>query len=154
MEPNIIQKEIKVLVASEDHIGAKHLIDFLAEKGVMGRTVLGAAELKEVMFQWRPNFILIDLMYPELNALMFLKTLKQNEKLSEYECGSEPSDSAIRQPFTIHFYIVGILYLIFDVEIRILMPIPSMLFNSFKNIIFLVNNIFLLILLLGIIYEL
>ena len=47
---------------------------------------------------------------------------KQNEKLSEYECGFEPFDNATRQPFTIHFYIIGILFLIFDVEIALLFP--------------------------------
>ena len=50
------------------------------------------------------------------------RTLKPVEKVSEYECGFEPFDSAIRQPFTIHFYIVGILFLIFDVEIALLFP--------------------------------
>jgi len=47
---------------------------------------------------------------------------KSIEALSEYECGFEPSDSATRQPFTVHFYIVGILSLIFDVEIALLFP--------------------------------
>ena len=50
------------------------------------------------------------------------RTLKQNEKISEYECGFEPFDNATRQPFTIHFYIIGILFLIFDVEISLLFP--------------------------------
>lgn len=47
---------------------------------------------------------------------------KTIEKLSEYECGFEPFDSATRQPFTIHFYIVGTLFLLFDVEICLLFP--------------------------------
>jgi NADH:ubiquinone oxidoreductase subunit 3 (subunit A) len=50
------------------------------------------------------------------------RTIKTIEKLSEYECGFEPFDSATRQPFTVHFYIVGILFLIFDVEISLLFP--------------------------------
>jgi NADH-quinone oxidoreductase subunit A len=51
-----------------------------------------------------------------------LTTIKDSEKLSEYECGFEPFDSATRQPFDVHFYIVGILFLIFDVEIALLFP--------------------------------
>lgn len=47
---------------------------------------------------------------------------KATEATSEYECGFEPFDSATRQPFTIHFYIIGILFLIFDVEISLLFP--------------------------------
>ena len=44
------------------------------------------------------------------------------EKRSEYECGFEPFDSATRLPFDVHFYLVGILFLIFDVEIALLFP--------------------------------
>jgi NADH-quinone oxidoreductase subunit A len=54
---------------------------------------------------------------------MFSLTLiKDSEKLSEYECGFDPFDNATRQPFDIHFYIVGILFLIFDIEIALLFP--------------------------------
>jgi NADH:ubiquinone oxidoreductase subunit 3 (subunit A) len=51
-----------------------------------------------------------------------LSTLKDSEKLSQYECGFEPFDEATRHPFDVHFYIVGILFLIFDVEIALLFP--------------------------------
>jgi NADH-quinone oxidoreductase subunit A len=51
-----------------------------------------------------------------------LNSIKDVEKLSEYECGFEPFDSATRLPFDVHFYIVGILFLIFDVEIAVLFP--------------------------------
>jgi NADH-quinone oxidoreductase subunit A len=64
-----------------------------------------------------------------LSALLFsiafflsLSTVADKEKLSEYECGFEPFDSATRHPFDVHFYVVGILFLIFDVEIAILFP--------------------------------
>jgi NADH:ubiquinone oxidoreductase subunit 3 (subunit A) len=48
--------------------------------------------------------------------------LQDQEKISEYECGFEPFDSATRQPFDVHFYIVGLLFLIFDVEVALLLP--------------------------------
>jgi NADH-quinone oxidoreductase subunit A len=51
-----------------------------------------------------------------------LSTIKDSEKLSQYECGFEPFDEATRQPFDVHFYVVGILFLIFDVEIALLFP--------------------------------
>jgi NADH:ubiquinone oxidoreductase subunit 3 (subunit A) len=58
-----------------------------------------------------------------LAAYVFsLGRIKDNEKLSEYECGFEPFDNATRLPFDVHFYIVGILFLIFDVEIALLFP--------------------------------
>jgi len=56
-------------------------------------------------------------------AYIFSLSLSQDsEKRSEYECGFEPFDSATRLPFDIHFYLVGILFLIFDVEIALLFP--------------------------------
>ena len=44
-----------------------------------------------------------------------------SEKVSAYECGFEPFDEA-RKTFDIHFYIVAILFIIFDVEIAFLFP--------------------------------
>lgn len=48
--------------------------------------------------------------------------LSENEKTSEYECGFEPFDHSTRQPFDVQFYLVGILFLIFDVEVALLFP--------------------------------
>lgn len=80
------------------------------------------------------------------------RTLKTIEKISEYECGFEPFDSATRQPFTVHFYIVGILFLIFDVEIALLFPwsviVLLLSWDGFWLVCF-----FLLVLIIGFIYE-
>lgn len=54
--------------------------------------------------------------------LFSLSAAQDSEKRSEYECGFEPFDSATRLPFDVHFYLVGILFLIFDVEIALLFP--------------------------------
>src|SRR4051812_38869434 len=57
-----------------------------------------------------------------ISYVFSLATIKDSEKLSEYECGFEPFDNATRHPFDVHFYIVGILFLIFDVEIALIFP--------------------------------
>lgn len=71
-------------------------------------------------------FLIISLLICSLliiiSYLFSLTTIKDGEKLSEYECGFEPFDNATRHPFDIHFYIVGILFLIFDVEIALIFP--------------------------------
>ncbi len=58
---------------------------------------------------------------------------QDKEKISEYECGFEPFDSATRQPFEIHFYMVGLLFLIFDVELALLFPwsLYMLIYDSF-----------------------
>ena len=43
------------------------------------------------------------------------------EKLSSYECGFEPFDDA-RRRFDVRFYLVAILFIIFDLEVAFLFP--------------------------------
>jgi NADH-quinone oxidoreductase subunit A len=45
----------------------------------------------------------------------------EREKLSAYECGFEPFGDA-RDTFDISYYLVGLLFLIFDIEIAFLFP--------------------------------
>lgn len=81
-----------------------------------------------------------------------LTVVKDSEKLSEYECGFEPFDNATRHPFDVHFYIVGILFLIFDVEIALLFPwvlgLKHIGWYGFYTMM-----VFLLILTVGFFYE-
>lgn len=44
-----------------------------------------------------------------------------SEKISAYECGFEPFEDA-RNKFDVRFYIVAILFIIFDLEVAVLFP--------------------------------
>lgn len=48
------------------------------------------------------------------------------EKISAYECGFQPQGDA-RDKFEIRFFLVGILFIIFDLEISLIMPIALVL---------------------------
>ena len=73
------------------------------------------------------------------------------EKLSAYECGFEPfSDS--RMEFDVRFYLVAILFIIFDLEIAFLFPWAISL-GKIGFLGFISMMIFLFILTVGFIYE-
>jgi NADH-quinone oxidoreductase subunit A len=73
------------------------------------------------------------------------------EKLSPYECGFEAFEDA-RMKFDVRYYLVAILFILFDLEIAFLFPwaivLPEIGFAGFVAMM-----IFLLILVVGFIYE-
>jgi len=80
-------------------------------------------------------------------------TSKDFEKLSAYECGFEPIHSNARIKFDIIYWIIGILYLIFDLELIFIFPFATILHNLNNPIALLVYLIFIIVLTLGFVYE-
>lgn len=84
--------------------------------------------------------------------LFFFKRSNLSEKLTSFECGFEPLRE-IRSSFSIRFFILIILFLVFDVEISLLFPLIS-IFCLIKKMESVVSIFcFLLILLVGIFHE-
>tara|TARA_Y100000590_G_scaffold173644_1_gene198591 strand:+ start:783 stop:1142 length:360 start_codon:yes stop_codon:yes gene_type:complete len=99
-------------------------------------------------------FLLVSLIF-SFGALFLSFVLSpkkpSDEKLSPYECGFEPFDDA-RTKFDIRFYLVALLFIIFDLEVAFLFPWAITLnvigFFGYASMMF-----FLLILTIGFIYE-
>nr|YP_009344799.1 NADH dehydrogenase subunit 3 [Cryptoheros cutteri]ALR69069.1 NADH dehydrogenase subunit 3 [Cryptoheros cutteri] len=75
-----------------------------------------------------------------------------HEKLSPYECGFDPLGSA-RLPFSLRFFLVAILFLLFDLEIALLLPLPWGDQLSTPLITFTWAFAILTLLTLGLVYE-
>lgn len=73
------------------------------------------------------------------------------EKLSTYECGFEPFNDA-RTPFDVRFYLVAILFILFDLETAFLVP-WSVVFRQLGWVGMIAMGIFLGLLTIGFIYE-
>ena len=86
-----------------------------------------------------------------VSAFIFGNQRPDSEKMTAYECGFDAFDDSRRQ-FDVRFYLVAILFIIFDLEIAFLFPWAISL-GSIGILGFTSMMIFLFILTIGFIYE-
>nr|WAP91729.1 NADH dehydrogenase subunit 3 [Idiocerini gen. 'Neoamritatus' sp.] len=80
------------------------------------------------------------------------KSIIDNEKLTPFECGFNPMSSK-RLPFSIHFFLIAVVFLIFDIEIIIILPmILTMKYTMIKYWI-ITSLLFIIVLMMGLYHE-
>nr|QLY89973.1 NADH dehydrogenase subunit 3 [Sympycnus pulicarius] len=96
--------------------------------------------------------ITISIVVMILASILSKKTIIDREKSSPFECGFDPKSSS-RLPFSLQFFLIAIIFLIFDVEIALILPI--MVIMNFSNMMVWATTslIFIMILLLGLYHE-
>nr|YP_009522497.1 NADH dehydrogenase subunit 3 [Hygrophorus russula]AXQ02220.1 NADH dehydrogenase subunit 3 [Hygrophorus russula] len=88
-----------------------------------------------------------------LSLNILLATHKPDEaKVSAYECGFSPVYGQTRSTFQIHFYIVAMLFLVFDLEILLLFPLGVTLYQV-STFGFIIALIFFSVLTIGFVLE-
>nr|UZT67454.1 NADH dehydrogenase subunit 3 [Prosaspicera validispina] len=109
--------------------------------------------MKNIFYLLMINLVLmlLSMIIIFLNFFLSKKIFKMRNKLVSFECGFD-NMSKLRLPFSLHFYLISIIFLIFDVEISLIFPIIKNLNFMFINkMMIFVMLIFILI--IGLYYE-
>ena len=99
-------------------------------------------------------FLIVGLLFgitPILLGHILSPSRPKASKLSAYECGFEPFENA-RVKFDVRFYLIAILFILFDLEIAFLFPF-ALNFKSLSPAAIYAMIFFLSLLLLGFLYE-
>ncbi|TPG03844.1 NADH-quinone oxidoreductase subunit A, partial [Rhodanobacter glycinis] len=102
-----------------------------------------------ILFFFVPVLVAILLL---LNVLLAAHR-PDSEKVTPYECGFSPVYGQTRAPFSIQYYLVGMLFMVFDIEILLFYPLAVTLYQV-STYGFVIGILFFSVLTVGFVYEL
>nr|AJO67579.1 NADH dehydrogenase subunit 3 [Somatochlora clavata] len=98
------------------------------------------------------TLMIITTMIMMIASFLSKKPILDREKSSPFECGFDPFNKS-RIPFSLRFFLIAVIFLIFDVEIAMLLPMMITLTTSNIWTWTMVSLIFIAILLVGLYHE-
>nr|YP_008379339.1 NADH dehydrogenase subunit 3 [Lygus lineolaris]ABY74773.1 NADH dehydrogenase subunit 3 [Lygus lineolaris] len=96
--------------------------------------------------------IMLSIIMMTLCMLISKKSMMDREKMSPFECGFDPKSSS-RVPSSSQFFLIAVLFLIFDIEIVIILPMIITIKTSNMMYWFMTSTMFLIILIIGLYHE-
>nr|QWT29500.1 NADH dehydrogenase subunit 3 [Erpobdella sp. JP-2021] len=95
---------------------------------------------------------LIPILVYLISYFLFLRSSNDRHKSSPFECGFDPYSYA-RIPFSTRFFMLAIIFIVFDIEIVLLMPTPIMMASLTEWSFMFTFYFLMLVLLLGLMHE-
>nr|YP_010278735.1 NADH dehydrogenase subunit 3 [Apachyus feae]UKE80567.1 NADH dehydrogenase subunit 3 [Apachyus feae] len=80
------------------------------------------------------------------------KMVFEREKMTSFECGFDPY-STPRLPFSLRFFLIAVIFLVFDIEIALLLPLIILLEHASVLTCVVTGSIFLAVLIGGLYHE-
>lgn len=96
--------------------------------------------------------LIISILVLSAGLLISYRSFKDREKSRPFECGFDPKSSA-RIPFSTRFFLLAVIFLVFDIEIAIILPVPLLSIFSINYELIIGFVPFLVILILGLLHE-
>nr|YP_010004112.1 NADH dehydrogenase subunit 3 [Appias lyncida]QNR01218.1 NADH dehydrogenase subunit 3 [Appias lyncida] len=106
----------------------------------------------KIMMTMSLIFIFLSNIFILISSIISKKTNLDREKCSPFECGFDPK-SLPRIPFSLHFFLITVIFLIFDVEIALIFPIIPSFYLTNIFIWFKTSSFFIIMLLIGLYHE-
>jgi NADH-ubiquinone oxidoreductase chain 3 len=97
-------------------------------------------------------FVIVLILILLLLNLLLSKHQPYSEKVEVYECGFHAVGEQTRSAFNIQFFLIALLFMIFDVELILFIPIVTSM-NQVESYGFIIAMLFLILLTLGFIFE-